>query len=181
MAGDIRVRRACRNKPRCFAPETPIATPDVPRPIGEVRRGDRVLAFDHRTGAWSPRAVADFHENIYDGPLFTIATESGTIRATIYHPFWVLDGLDLGERATPRELDEREDQGLALPGRWVNSHELRCGDLLIGRDGRPRRGGTTRSPRWACHPADRRPPRGASGLKGDPAVDPLPGPRRGVR
>ena len=79
-----------------------------------------------------------FHENIYDGPLFTIATESGTIRATIYHPFWVLDGLDLGERATPRELDDREDQGLALPGRWVNSHELRCGDLLIGRDGRPR-------------------------------------------
>ena len=126
------------NNPRCFAPETPIATPDGPRPIGEVRRGDRVLAFDHRAGAWAPRAVDAFHENIYDGPLFTIATESGTIRATIYHPFWVLDGLDLGERATPRELDDREDQGLALPGRWVNSHELRCGDLLIGRDGRPR-------------------------------------------
>jgi hypothetical protein len=31
-----------------------------------------------------------------------------------------------------------EDEGLSLPGRWVNSHELRCGDVLIGQDGQRR-------------------------------------------
>ncbi len=37
-----------------------------------------------------------------------------------------------------RELSEDEDQGLSLDGRWVNSHELRCGDRLIGQDGKLR-------------------------------------------
>jgi len=44
-------------------------------------------------------------------------------------------GGDLHERNTPRELAEHEDEGFSLPGRWVNSHELRAGDILIGRDG----------------------------------------------
>ncbi len=82
--------------------------------------------------------MAVFHESIYEGPLVTITTESGAIRATIYHPFWVVAGRDLTERSVPRELDEQEDQGLSLEGRWVNSHELRCGDRLIGQDGKLR-------------------------------------------
>jgi len=99
---------------RCFAPETLIATPSGPRPIGEMRRGDTVLAYDHRTGNWCERAVAKFHENIYEGPLVTITTDSGPIRTTVYHPFWVLSGRDLDERSTPRELAEDEDQGFSL-------------------------------------------------------------------
>jgi hypothetical protein len=122
----------------CFAPETLIATPAGPRPIGEIRRGDTVLAYDHRTGEWRERQVAKFHESIFEGPLVTITTDSGPIRATVYHPFWVTSGRDLDERSTPRELAEEEDQGFALPGRWVNSHELRCGDVLISRDGKSR-------------------------------------------
>lgn len=27
---------------------------------------------------------------------------------------------------------------MVLPGRWVNSHELRCGDVLVGQDGKQR-------------------------------------------
>lgn len=50
----------------------------------------------------------------------------------------MLNGRDLAERSTPRELEEREDQGFTLPGRWVNSHELRCGDVLVGQDGSTR-------------------------------------------
>jgi hypothetical protein len=97
-----------------------------------------VLAFDHRSGTWSERRVAVFHESIYEGPLLTITTEAGSVRCTIYHPFWVIAGRDLSERSTPRELAENEDQGLSLDGRWVNSHELRCGDRLIGHDGKLR-------------------------------------------
>ncbi len=54
----------------------------------------------------------------------------------MYHPFWVLNGRDLDERSTPRELSEREDQELSLPGRLDNSHELRVGDVLCGHGGR---------------------------------------------
>jgi hypothetical protein len=53
-------------------------------------------------------------------------------------PFWVAFGRDLDERSVPRELAVDEDQDLSLPGRWVNSHELRCGDVLVGRDGHQR-------------------------------------------
>jgi hypothetical protein len=35
----------------------------------------------------------------------------------------------------PRELQEHEDEGHSLTGRWVNSHELRAGDWIITRSG----------------------------------------------
>ncbi len=66
------------------------------------------------------------------------ADRNGSVRCTVYHPFWIVAGRDLAERSTPRELDEHEDQDLSLDGRWVNSHELRCGDRLIGQDGKLR-------------------------------------------
>ncbi|QDT00593.1 Hint domain-containing protein [Adhaeretor mobilis] len=120
---------------QCFAPETLVATPDGPREIKDIRKGDTVLAYDHESGTWRERHVEKFHENIYEGPLLTIHTEQGPVRTTIYHPFWVLSGRDLEERSAPRELSDHEDEGLSLQGRWVNSHELRCGDILIGQDG----------------------------------------------
>lgn len=120
---------------KCFAPETLVRTPDGQRPIGEIRQGDLVLAYDHKAGEWCERQVEKFHESIYEGPLLTVHTDGGPVRTTIHHPFWVLNGYDLDERQAPRELEENEDEGLSLPGRWVNSHELRCGDVLIGQDG----------------------------------------------
>jgi len=52
---------------------------------------------------------------------------------------WVIDGHELAGRGTPRDFAEDEDQGQSLPGRWVNSHELLAGDIIIGRDGRRHR------------------------------------------
>jgi hypothetical protein len=65
----------------------------------------------------------------------SITVDNTTIEATAYHPFWVIDGRDLQERSKPRELQEHEDEGHSLPGRWVNSHELRAGDCIIARSG----------------------------------------------
>ncbi len=47
----------------------------------------------------------------------------------------MIEGRDLQERSRPRELQEHEDEGHSLPGRWVNSHELRAGDWIITRSG----------------------------------------------
>jgi len=121
----------------CFSRETPVATPAGPKAIGEIEPGELVFAHDFRTGQWLSRRVLERHDSLYNGPLVAITTDGGTIQTTLYHPFWVLRGSDLHERPTPRELADHEDQGLSLQGRWVNSHELRAGDVLIGRDGSP--------------------------------------------
>jgi len=70
------------------------------------------------------------------GAVVGIATEQGEVETTAYHPFWVLEGHALGDRPRPKELAEDEDEGLAIRGRWVNSHDLLPGDLLLTRDGR---------------------------------------------
>lgn len=41
----------------CFTADTPVLTPDGRRPIADLRPGDRVMAYDHATGQWSPRRV----------------------------------------------------------------------------------------------------------------------------
>ena len=128
--------KVCTDKINCFARDTVVSTPTGPRPIGGIQPGERVLAFDFETGEWVSREVLERHDSNYYGPLVTITTDGGPIRTTVYHPFWVVQGFDLEERDTPRELAEDEDQGLTLDGRWVNSHEVRAGDVIIGRDGR---------------------------------------------
>jgi hypothetical protein len=47
----------------------------------------------------------------------------------------VIEGRDLQERSQPCELQEHEDEGHSLPGRWVNSHELHAVDWIITRSG----------------------------------------------
>jgi len=119
----------------CFARDTQVATPDGPRPIETIEPGEHVWAFDFEAGEWIAARVEHRSDTIYHGPTIRVLTSGGAITATAYHPFWVVDGGDLHERNTPRELAEHEDEGFSLPGRWVNSHELRAGDILIGRDG----------------------------------------------
>ena len=95
-----------------------------------------MLAFDHATGEWQPRRVEVTHSNRYRGSLVTVETGDASVVATAHHPFWVLDGHRLEERPRCGELSEHEDEGGSLPGRWVNSHDLMAGDMVIGRDGR---------------------------------------------
>ncbi len=123
----------------CFSRDTEVATPDGPRPIGEIEPGESVLAYDFETGCWNPRRVVERHDNHYIGALITLTTDQGAVRTTMYHPFWVISGDELLERTAPRELAAHESEGLTLPGRWVNSHDLRAGDVLIGQDGQPQR------------------------------------------
>ena len=76
-------------------------------------------------------------DNQYDGPLIEIDLgDEQPVRATIHHPFWVVRGEDLTERPLPRlpQADLTEDR---RDGRWVDSHEVRVGDVLLGRDGQP--------------------------------------------
>lgn len=106
------------------------------RPIGEVNVGDRVQSFDFETGSWKLRTVTDRIDSTYEGSIVTVEAGKSKIEATIHHPFWVVKGHELDNRTTPRKFAEDEDQGQALLGRWVNSHELMAGDTIIGQDGK---------------------------------------------
>lgn len=101
------------------------------RPIAQVESGERVWAYDFLNGGWRLCRVECRHDSDYDGPLVTLYADAGKVTATAYHPFWVIQGDDLANRPVPRYLASTEDQGGSLPGRWVNSHELREGDIIF--------------------------------------------------
>ena len=52
----------------------------------------------------------------------------------INHPFWVVEGEQLEQRAMPRHLEVEQDLGKSLRGRWVNSQDLRSGDVVQTRE-----------------------------------------------
>ena len=122
-------------KIKCFSRDTLVHTATGPRPIGEIEPGEQIWSYHFERGVWGLCDVKERLDNTYSGPVISITVDNTTIEATAYHPFWVIEGRDLQERSKPRQLQEHEDEGHSLPGRWVNSHELRAGDCIITRSG----------------------------------------------
>ncbi len=120
----------------CFARDTLVSTATGLRRIGEITAGEQVHSFDFVTGEWRLRTVTNRSDSLYSGPVVVVEAGESQIEATINHPFWVLSGHELSLRATPSGFSNIEDQGLSLSGRWVNSHELLAGDIIVSKDGR---------------------------------------------
>jgi hypothetical protein len=121
----------------CFPSDTLVGSETGLRPIGEVEAGERVWAYDFEGGIWRLCVVECRHDADYDGLIVTLDVGVGEVRATAYHPFWVVEGQDLESRPALRHVDVSEDRGESLPGRWVNSHDLREGDVVFLRDRGP--------------------------------------------
>ncbi len=115
----------------CFPPDTLVGTDSGLRPMSQLRVGEGVWGYDFRNGVWRLCRVECRHDANYDGPLVTLYADRGQVTATAYHPFWVIQGDDLASRPTPRHVGPVEDQGGSLPGRWVDSHDLREGDVVF--------------------------------------------------
>jgi len=115
----------------CFPPDTLVGTESGLRPMSQIGAGERVWGYDFLNGVWRLCRVECRHGANYDGPLVTLHADVGQVTATAYHPFWVIQGDDLANRPTPRHVGPDEDQGGSLPGRWVNSHDLREGDVVF--------------------------------------------------
>lgn len=100
-----------------------------------------MYSFDFAAGNWVLAKVTNTkrHDNTYVGSVVTVHVGDTRIEATAGHPFWVIEGQNLHERALPHELNEHEDEGQSLAGRWVSSQELKVGDLVIGLDGAAKR------------------------------------------
>lgn len=115
----------------CFPPDTLVGTESGLRPMSQIGAGERVWGYDFLNGVWRLCRVECRHDANYDGPLVTLYADVGKVTATAFHPFWVIQGDDLASRPTPRHVAPDEDQGGSLPGRWVNSHDLREGDVVF--------------------------------------------------
>ncbi|PSK96775.1 intein [Murinocardiopsis flavida] len=103
-----------RNTPNSFLPGTPVLLADGSTlPIADIEVGDRVYAFDPRTGEEGPRPVAGLIKGTGKKTLVTLTVTdaegaTGSVTATAEHPFWVpgsaqwVDAADLDPGTTLR-------------------------------------------------------------------------------
>jgi hypothetical protein len=92
----------------CFAPGTPLLTPDGSKFIEDIRVGDLVLSRDEDDpeGPFVAKRVANLFQNY--SPLVDLHVGGRVIRTTPEHPFWVV-------------------------GRgWVSAQQIEAGDSLLG-------------------------------------------------
>ncbi len=97
---------APRRRGGCFVAGTQIAMADgTQKAIERIRVGDRVLAFDERTGRVVPAPITQLFVHPNWSEEDTTVLVNGRLRATANHPFFV-------------------------NGRWRRADEIRPGDLL---------------------------------------------------
>ena len=89
----------------CFAAGTLVQTEDGLRPIEEVKAGERVWAWDERTGEVALRVVERAFVRQAEA-LVEVEAGGGRVQTTAEHPFWV--------------------EGLG----WVNAGQLQPGDAI---------------------------------------------------
>ncbi|HVS36831.1 MAG TPA: RHS repeat-associated core domain-containing protein [Gemmataceae bacterium] len=121
----------------CFPPNTLVATESGPKPIGQVEVGEQVWSYDFPRGIWRLCGIEACHVFDRDGLLITLDLGVEEVTATDDHPFWVITGQGLRERPTPRHIGACEDTDGSLPGRWVDAHDLREGDMVFLRSAGP--------------------------------------------
>ena len=119
----------------CFTAGTPVATAEGMRPIELISRGDQVWAFDLVKSAWRLCRVTKPYSIAYKGTLVLVTIAGETTEATYQHPYWVVRGEALALRPCPEHLAE-VPKDATMPGRWVDSSDLRVGDDVLLRDGR---------------------------------------------
>lgn len=118
----------------CFPAGTPVHTSEGLKAIERVAVGDRVWAYDHKQLCWAEREVVEIYQLLHRGTMATIRVEGETLRATGGHPFWVVRGEGLSERASPVRIKPYELGG-RQKGRWVLARDLRAGDEVLLRHG----------------------------------------------
>jgi hypothetical protein len=114
----------------CFPAGTVVATEHGPRSIEQVLPKTSVWAHDLKNGRWSLRPVVRTFTHQYAGDLVTVGIGSELIEATGNHPFWVVEGEALQQRARSDGMPE-SPAGSHPAGRWLALREIHLGDILL--------------------------------------------------
>ncbi len=120
---------------QCFPAGTLISTAGGLRTIETIRPGDQVWAFDLGDGKWKSKSVLKNFERDYRYDSIFVTIDGDTIESTQLHPYWVVSGENLAERPRLEHLPKTPPDA-CMPGRWVDAHDLRIGDVMFLRDGR---------------------------------------------
>ncbi len=119
----------------CFLKGTLVKTENGEKPIEDMQAGDQVWSYDTESGKWQLETVSETFEHNYSGDIITIDVAGSEIVATGNHPFWVVAGDDLADRAWPEDIYIYE-KAMTETGRWVEARDLRVGDELLLTSGR---------------------------------------------
>lgn len=123
----------CTKPGLCFAAGTIVLSESGEKPIETIAVGERVWAFDVINGEWQLHDVVRLFNRDYEGDSVFVSIGDDTIESTDRHPFGVVSGVDLETRPIRDEL-EPVPLDAATSGRWVESRNLRVGDVLLLRD-----------------------------------------------
>ncbi len=93
----------------CFTAGTPVSTEDGTKPIEDVQVGDKVWAYNEKTGENQLSKVVQLFNNTVP-TLYLLRINEEVIETTPEHPFWV-------------------------NGKWVKAENLKVGDILRGKEG----------------------------------------------
>ena len=114
-----------------------MATSEGLRAIETIRPDDQVWAFDLAKNEWRLCRVAKPYSISYKGTLVLVTIAGDTTEATYEHLFWVVSGTDLASRPKREHLARvLVPADATMAGRWVDSCDLRIGDMVLLRDGR---------------------------------------------
>ena len=113
----------------CFLAGTQVLTEEGFKPIESIQEGTEVYAHNTKTGQWVMKKVVGTMVHQYEGDTITIETGNTEIESTGNHPFWVVEGKNLGKRPFAADVPLGE-QRLTGQGRWVEARHLRPGDVL---------------------------------------------------
>ncbi len=118
----------------CFIAGTPVKTEHGLRPIEEIKAGEKVHAYDHKTESWILASVIKPLTHDYSGDFISIGIQTTVgddrILSTGNHPFWVTSGKNLDGRPDIPLLE----QAMTTNGRWVEARDLCVGDTLLQND-----------------------------------------------
>jgi RHS repeat-associated protein len=76
--------------PCSFSEDTPVATQDGEKPIGEIKVGEKVLAYDESTQSTGYYPVTDKFAHT-DQNLVTLVIDGEIVETTIEHPFYTIE------------------------------------------------------------------------------------------
>jgi hypothetical protein len=114
----------------CFPADTPVATELGSKPIQEVQGGDRVWAFDVVASEWKLCRVIETYRHEHDGTMVAATVAGEVVESTGHHPYWVVRGEALEGRPRPGHVPGNPP-AYRGEGRWVDSIDLRVGDVLL--------------------------------------------------
>jgi predicted phage terminase large subunit-like protein len=111
----------------CFVGDTPVATPQGPVPIRDLRVGDRVFGYDHATKQMAVETVVATQKTLRQ------AIDAGPFRCTADHPIWDTEASYVPARLALFAQDMAGAKVALLRAKPVEPKDVEVWDIQVSR------------------------------------------------